>query len=89
MELLGATVSKLRKTEKARLQEIDELANKIAEYGRMTQHQYHHQKIFVNVKEVGRHFRQERRTVVEALELLRTQRRAEDIDGGENWTLRN
>ncbi len=35
-----------------------------------------HQKIPVNVTEVGRRFREERRTVVKGLELLSTQGRA-------------
>jgi hypothetical protein len=48
---------------------------------------YPQQRLFVNVTEVARRFREEPCRVILALQLLGAQGRAEHIDRSENWKL--
>ena len=89
-ELLGTVVSKFHRTETAgkdRQQEIEELAEQIMEYGRMIHNESPHQRLFVNVTEVARRFREDRQRVIKALVLLRTQGRADRTARREDWKL--
>lgn len=89
---IQALRSKLRgaffeKVEEERNPEIPELAEGIVEYARMIRDAYPRQRVFVNVTEVARRFREEPCRVVTALQLLGAQGRAEHIDRSENWML--
>ena len=88
--LLGTVISKFRRAETAEKdheQEIGELAEEIMAYGRMIHGDSPHQRLFVNVTEVARRFREDRKTVVKALVLLRTQGRADRTARSEDWKL--
>src|SRR4029077_12200903 len=88
--LFDSVMSKFRKTETAENdhdQEIEDFAEQIMEYGRMIHNDTPHQRLFVNVTEVARRFREDRQRVLEALELLRTQGRADRTARSEDWKL--
>jgi phage-related minor tail protein len=88
--LLDTVRSKFRKTEtseKEDSQEIEQLAEQIMEYGRMIHNESPHQRLFVNVTEVARRFREDRQRVIKALVLLRTQGRADRTARREDWKL--
>jgi hypothetical protein len=91
-ERIQTLTSKLRgafveKVEEERNPEIAELAKGIVEYARMIRDTYPQQRLFVNVTEVARRFREEPCRVVTALQFLGAQGRAEPIDRSENWKL--
>jgi hypothetical protein len=90
-ELLSTVRSKFSSTgaaaEKDDSQEIGELAEQIMEFGRMIHNDSPQQRIFVNVTEVGRRFREDRQRVIKALVLLRRQGRADRTARREDWKL--
>jgi hypothetical protein len=89
-ELLGTIASKFRRTEtgeKDDSQEIEQLAEQIIEYGRMIHYECPQQRVFINVTEVARRFREDRQRVIKALVLLQRQGRAEHTARREVWKL--
>jgi hypothetical protein len=89
-ELLSTVRSKFSSTgaaEKDDSQEIEELAEQIMEFGRMIHNDCLQQRVFVNVTEVARRFREDRQRIIKALVLLRTQGRADRTARSENWKL--
>jgi hypothetical protein len=90
-ELISTVVSKFRRAEtgeKDQDQGIEQLADQIIEYGRMIHNECPQQRVFVNVTEVGRRFREDRTRVIKAMVLLRKRGHADRTARSENWKLR-
>lgn len=68
-------------------QEKEQLAEAIVEYGRMRQEHYGSRQVMVGVEEMGMRLRETTRTIVEALEVLKDQGRAEETSMRGRWRL--
>ncbi len=86
---LKARISKLATVEQPySLQEMEQLAAEIIEYGRMRQPHYGSHSVLLSSGEMAMRLRETSNTIVKALAMLRDQGRAEEIGSQGCWRVR-